>query len=279
MTSTRSHRFLTLGFMISAIVIFLAARYAMAGGMAAETCSSCTTLPQFQQYASQHIPAGAYSSGDLTIVHFMLVNPGAGLFATMTYEHFYDDGTGQWVNQWFWGTNSTAEMEQDFAVVAPQLAVQIPSSVATTFTGTSQAAAVSTWLVQDSAGVAVPLGTVVVTVFPDSSGAEYQVTGTNPLTYSFVSNTGHAANGDPENDSGEELSPPTYNGLTSQQTISTKPIQAQLAHDEKVEQSTFGPKKLNYGAAAIMGLCGPGCKGIFGLGDWSFNQCVVTGAC
>ena len=93
-------------------------------------------------------------------------------------------------------------MEQLFEEMAPSLAIEIPASVATTFTGTSQAAAVSNWLIQDSAGAAVPLGTVIVTVFPDGSGAEYEVTGTNPLTWSFVSDSGHSANGDPENDSG-----------------------------------------------------------------------------
>ncbi len=261
-----------LGF---AVLVFMVGR-ARAGNLAAEECTSCMTLPMFQQYAAQHMPSGAYSSGDLTLVHFILVNPGAALLATMTYEHFYDDGTGQWINRWFWGTNSTAEMEQDFAVAAPQLAVQIPTSLATSFAGTSQQSAVSDWLVQDSAGAAVPLGTVVVTVFSDGSGAEYQVTGTNPLTYGFVSNTGHAANGDPENDSGEVLTPLTFYGLTSYVTFPPKSLRARLAYDAKVAEVNLGPQKLNYGGAAIMGLCTghEGC-GPFGLGDWNFLRCAI----
>ncbi len=79
------------------------------------------------------------------------------------------------------------------------------------------------------------------------------------------------------------LNPFTYYGLTSQQTIPIKPLEAQIAHDEEVEQSIVGPQKRNYGGAAIMGLCsklsGTGCSGVFGLGDWAFNQCAVTGSC
>lgn len=260
-------------------LVFMAGR-ARAGNLAAEECTSCTTLPLFQQYAAQHMPE-TQSLGDLTVVHFMLVNPEADLLAIMTYEHFYDDGTGQWINRWFWDTNSTAEMEQDFTVVAPQVAVQIPVSVATTFTGTSQAAAVGAWLVQDGAGAAEPLGAVVVTVFSDGSGAEYQVTDTNPLAYSFVSDSGHAANGDPENDSGEVLTPPTYYGSTPQVTFPPHSLPVRLAHDEAVEQVSIGPKKINYTGAAIAAMCSGslGCTGVFGEGDWAFTQCALTGSC
>ena len=114
---------------------------------------------------------------------------------------------------------------------------------------------------------------------PDDSGAEYQVASTDPLTHSLIPNSGHDENGDPENDSGEVETPPTYYGLTSKAIIFPTPVEVQLVHDEEIEESRMGPEKINYGGAAIMGLCGPGCGGIFGSRDWSFTQCAVTGSC
>ncbi len=252
MTSTRSHRFLTLGFMISVAVSFmLPVSRAMATGLIVQECTSCTSLAAFQSDAySTPIPASVYSGTRMSVL-FEIVNPGAHLLASITVRGFCistaDGAPCRWNYVWTDNTNSMAELEQAFAVVAPQLAIRIPSSVASTFTGTAQASAVSAWLAQESSGVAVPLGTVTVTTFPDGSSAEYQVTGTNPTSYSFVSGSGAAANGDPESDSGVVLTPATYEPLTSSLTFNvpqpSPKLLALLALDEAVESANIGPHK------------------------------------
>ncbi len=226
-----------LGSFLGLVFGILASGLVRAGGLAVEECTSCTSLVQFEQYAAQNMPSGASGSGGLTLIHFVLVNPNAALLATMTYEHFYDDGTGQWVNRWFWGTNSTSEMEEAFAVAAPPFQINVPSSVATTFTGSAQAGTVSAWFDEVNAGTAVPLGTVALVVFSDGSSAEYQATSTDPTAWSFVPESGHATDGSPENDSGQVVNAPSYNYYTQDQSVTFPPIEMQLAADEKREES------------------------------------------
>lgn len=171
-------------------------------------------------------------------------------------------------------TATTGQLQQFYTEQAPPLVTDIPSSVATTFTGTSQAAVVSAWLDQESSGVSVPLGTIVVTIFPDGSNADYSVTATNPTTYSFVSGSGHDSEGAPESDSGAVLTATLYTQLTSPLTFGLKNDLPIIQRDEKVEEVTIGPKKINYHGADIQALCVGGsggvCSGTFGLGDWQF---------
>ncbi len=163
-------------------------------------------------FFSTPIPASAYSGNKMSVL-FAIVDLGAWLLASISVKGFclstLDGAPCTWSYVWTDDTNSTAGLEEAFAISAPQQAVQIPASVASTFTGASQASAVSIWLDQKSTAYALPLGTMFLTVFPDGSSAEYQVTGTSPRSYSFVSNTDHAANGDPENDSGQLISAPS----------------------------------------------------------------------
>ena len=263
MTSTRSHRFLTLGFMISVAMCLLAVSRVMATGLIVQECTSCTSLAAFQSEAySTPIPASAYSGNRMSVL-FEIVNPGAYLLASISVQGFCistaDGAPCTWNYDWTDDTNSMAELEQAFAISAPSQAVQIPASVASTFTGTVQASAVSAWLVQESTGYTIPPGTVFLTIFPDGSSAEYQITGTNPLTYSFVSNTGHAADGDPENDSGQLVSAPTFTPETQPVTFDPKKLLAQIAWSQRVNSSTLGAHLSEMGGTAslssVLGLC------------------------
>ena len=162
--------------------------------LATDLCTSCTTAAQFQTFAESNIPSGAYfetATGPKMEVEFLIFNPGASLAAAISVHgsclSTADGAPCSWDMTWIEETGSTTDMEQDFEELAPSLAIAVPPSVAPTFTGTSQASAVSAWLAQETAGVVAPLGADVLTVFPDGSSAEYTVTGTNPTAYGFVS--------------------------------------------------------------------------------------------
>ena len=132
-------------------------------------------------------------------------------------------------------------MEQLFEEMAPSLAIEIPASVATTFTGTSQASVVSAWLAQETAGASATLDADLLTIFPDGSSAEYEVIGTNPTSYGFVSGSGHAADGEPENDSGEPVSASTYIQLTPSLQFNIKTqIQTTIALEAAADKATIG---------------------------------------
>ena len=246
MTFIRSNRFLSLAFMISAAMLFLAAGSAMATGLVVETCTSCTTLAAFQNEAADTIPASAYNN--MVTDRFIIVNPSASLLANILYHSVClstADGAPCTLHQsWAYATNSIPEMEEAYEMAAPPLAVQIPASVADTFTGTAQAPAVSAWLAQESSGVAVPLNTVVLTTYADGSSAEYQVTGTDPTSYSLISDSGRTPDGLPVNDSGQPINMTSYTTMSQPVTFNPtyhKELLAQIAWEIAHEEVTIGP--------------------------------------
>jgi hypothetical protein len=216
--------------------------------LATDLCTSCTTAAQFQTFAESNIPSGAYfetATGPKMEVEFLIFNPGASLAAAISVHgsclSTADGAPCSWDMTWIEETGSTTDMEQDFEELAPSLAIAVPPSVAPTFTGTSQASAVSAWLAQETAGVVAPVGADVLTVFPDGSSAEYTVTGTNPTAYGFVSGSGHAADGDPENDSGELVGSVTYTQLTPAVGFNIKSlIQATNAQEAAADKAVEG---------------------------------------
>ena len=98
-------------------------------------------------------------------------------------------------------------MTQAWDVVVPDgfAPVEVPTSVAATFTGSSEAPTVSAWLEQHFPGAGLPLDALGLVAFSDGSWGEYQVVSTAPLTFQFVLNTGHSASGWPLNDSGQPI--------------------------------------------------------------------------
>jgi hypothetical protein len=231
-----------------ALFAWLTASAWAAYNLATDLCTSCTTAAQFQAYAQSNIPSGAYfetTTGPKMEVEFLIFNPGASLAAAISVHgsclSTADGAPCSWDMTWIEETGSTTDMEQYFEELAPSLAIAVPPSVAPTFTGTSQASAVSAWLAQETAGVVAPLGADVLTVFPDGSSAEYTVTGTNPTAYGFVSGSGHAADGDPENDSGELVGSVTYTQLTPAVGFNIKSlIQATNAQEAAADHATIG---------------------------------------
>ena len=161
-------------------------------------------------------------------VEFLIFNPDESLASVITAHgpciSTADGAPCTWDISWDNLTGTTPEEQGMFSVLAPTMAVHIPSSVASTFTGTSQAAAVSAWLNSNLASGNPPLGFVILTLFPDGSNAEYQVTGTSPVQFTFVLDSGHAADGNPENDSGELETPPAYTAFTSSVLFTLKEL-------------------------------------------------------
>jgi hypothetical protein len=208
-------------------LIVLSPVRAATNNLATDLCTSCTTAAQFQAYAQSNIPSGAYfetSTGEKMEVEFVIVNPDDSLASVITAHgpclSTADGAPCTWDISWDNLTGTTGEEQNTFSTLTPSMGVQIPSSVASTFTGTSQASAVSAWLDSNLASANPPLYFVMQTIFPDGSEAEYQVTGTSPLSFSFVLDSGHAANGEPENDSGEVVSAPQYTFVTSSASFS-----------------------------------------------------------
>ncbi len=197
-------------------------RPAAALNVATDLCTSCTTAAQFQTYAESNIPSGAYfetSTGEKMQIEFFIFNPYDSLASVISAHgpclSTADGAPCTWHIMWDDLTGTTTEEQSTFSELAPSMVVSLPASVADTFTGTSQEAAVSAWLGTNLASAGPPLDFVTLVVFPDGSEAEYQVTGTDPLTFSLVADSGHAGNGEPENDSGEPVSATTVDVLTS----------------------------------------------------------------
>ena len=233
---------------LAVLGLAFAAPPAMAA-LALYECTSCTTVAAFQSYAQT-----AYSSNGWEAEHmnigFDIFNSSAALAASIHVRAIClstaDGVPCSWDYMWVDSTGSTTDLQQFFEEMAPSLAIQVPSSVATTFTGTSQASAVSAWLDQATAGAIATLGADMLTVFPDGSSAEYQVTGTNPMTLSFVSDTGHAANGQPENDSGQLISVSQYTQLTPslQFNIGSR-FQLNNTQEAAIDKAEIGSPSLN----------------------------------
>ena len=204
---------------------------AATNNLAMDLCTSCTTAAQFQAFAESNIPSGAYfetATGPKMEVEFVIVNPDDSLASVITAHgpclSTADGAPCTWDISWDNLTGTNAEEQGMFSVLAPSMSIYLPASVASTFTGTSQAAAVSAWLNSNLASGNPPLGFVILTLFPDGSNAEYSVTGTDPLTFSFVLDSGHAADGNPENDSGELETPPAYTAVTSSVLFTLKEL-------------------------------------------------------
>ncbi|MHB1544937.1 MAG: hypothetical protein ACYCS1_11635 [Gammaproteobacteria bacterium] len=227
---------------------FYATPALVVSNLALDECTNCTTVAAFQSDAAQNIPSGAYFFVHGTPhveAQFLIFNPPASLAAAISVHGIClstaDGAPCQWDLTWVEETGTTAGMEQFFEEMAPSLAIRIPSSVATTFTGTAQSAAVSAWLDQEISGVPAPLGAALVTIFPDGSSAEYQVIGVNPTGYGFLSGSGHAANGQPENDSGEQVSSSTYTQLTPSLAFNISAlIKATIAQEAAADKADIG---------------------------------------
>ncbi len=183
-------------------------------------CTSCTTVAAFQDYAQGDIPSGAYYVNSTGTPHvealFNVYNPQSDMAAFIGLSgaclSTADGAPCSWNYEWT-DPSSISELQQDYAEVFPPLGVEIPSSVASTFTGSTQAPTIESWLASETQSDPPPVGTVVLGVFPDGSDAEYIVAGSSPLSYGFVSGSGHASDGVPIDDSGDTVAVPTFDSL------------------------------------------------------------------
>jgi hypothetical protein len=231
--------------------------------LATDLCTSCTTAAQFQTFAKSNIPSGAYfetATGPKMEVEFLIFNPDESLASVITAHGpciaTADGAPCTWDISWDNLTGTTAEEQSTFSELAPSMVVHIPSSVATTFTGTSEAPAVSGWLQANLASANPPQCFVTLVVFPDGSSAEYQVTGTNPLAFSFVLDSGHGANGEPENDSGEPISATSVDVLTSPARFNVLgQIQVTIAQEQAADTFDMGASP-GLGSAGVSGGTG-----------------------
>ncbi len=234
-----------------------------ANNVAMDLCTSCTTAAQFQDYAMGHIPSGAYfwtSAGERMEVEFFIFNPNQSLASIITAHGpclaTVDGGLCTWHIMWDDMTGTTTEEQSTFSELAPSMSVYLPSSVANTFTGTSQEAAVSSWLETNLASADPPLNFVIMTIFPDESNAEYQVTATDPLTFSLVAGSGHAGNGEPENDSGEPVAATGVDVLTPPASFNIEQqVQATIALEQKEDSFDMGASP-GLGSAGVSGGTG-----------------------
>ena len=208
MTSTRSNRFLTLGFRVSAAILttvslFLIASPARATGDATMVCSYCTMPGQFAAVAQNDAEANHYGG----TTRYWVLNPSLKELAIVRVFLIWDQESHEWLGGATPLTGSVGAMTQAWDVVVPDgfAPVEVPTSVAATFTGSSEAPTVSAWLEQHFPGAGLPLDALGLVAFSDGSWGEYQVVSTAPLTFQFVLNTGHSASGWPLNDSGQPI--------------------------------------------------------------------------
>ncbi len=234
-----------------------------ADNVAMDICTSCTNAAQFEDYAMGHIPSGAYfwtSAGERMQVGFFIFNPDPSLAAIIAAHGpclaTVDGGLCTWHLMWDDLTGTTTEEQSTFSELAPSMTIDIPSSVASTFTGTSQEAAVSAWLETNLAKAGPPFNFVIVTIFPDGSDAEYQVTATAPLTFSLVSGSGHAGNGEPLDDSGEPVAATGVDVLTPPVGFNVKQqIQGTMAQEQAADAFDMGTSP-GLGSAGVSGGTG-----------------------
>ena len=113
----------------------------------------------------------------------------------------------------------------------------------------------STWLNSNLASANPPLGFVTIVAFPDGSSAEYQVTGTNPLVFSFVLDSGYGANGEPENDSGEPVSTTAVDFLTPPASFNVKQqIATTTTLEQKLDAAIIGNQRLGQAGVTDVGV-------------------------
>ncbi len=231
---------------------------AATNNLATDLCTSCTTAAQFLAYAQSNIPSGAYfetSTGEKMEVEFLIFNPDDSL-ASIISAHgpclsTADGAPCTWDISWDNLTGTNTEEQHTFSVLAPSMVIHIPPSVATTFTGTSQASAVSGWLNANLGSADPPEGFVTLVAFPDGSSAEYQVTGTNPLAFSLVLDSGYGVNGEPENDSGEPVSTTAVDFLTPPASFNVQQqIVETITQEQKADSWDIGGPQ-NLGQAGV----------------------------
>ncbi len=113
----------------------------------------------------------------------------------------------------------------------------------------------------------------MLVAFPDGSSAEYQVTGINPLTFSFVLGSGHATNGEPENDSGELVSTSPYNAVTSPTEFSVKQQIAQtISQEQKTDSWEIGPQNLGQAGLSTSPTITGSVEGALTLNDMTWSD-------
>jgi len=169
------------------------------------SCPSCQTVSDFSSAATADWQARGLGSGTF---HYWVVNTSARLMGRMRVQKTWEQEFHRYIGGTTAITSTVADMQQLYRVAVPdQLApLDIPSSVATTFTGTSQASAVDNYLHQHYAGSVITLNTTLLVVFPDGSNAIYQLTSQTYQTWDFVSGSGSAADGTRLDDNGNPIS-------------------------------------------------------------------------
>lgn len=210
-----------------ALVFILAAPPAHANGQAMVECDNCTTVSGFRQEArglaiQWNLPVGNYL--------FAVLNQQDKLLGQIKVIRDYEGELGRWITGTVMLTSSLDAMSSAFQVAVPDLdSVDVPTSVAMTFTGTSQADAVAAFLHNHFAGTTVNAGETVRTIFADGSGAVYRLADFSAQSWAFASGSGFASDGAPLADDGSAL---TYTRPPA--TVLT-PIKIQLGGHEHGE--------------------------------------------
>ena len=191
---------------------------ALADGRGILRCDSCATVNDFssaaQSFVSLHTTP--YDPG-FQHFHFVLLNPGAKLLAQVMVTHHYDPETGLSGTHTIALTGTIANMREAYKVAIPGFGMTfVPAGVATTYTGSTQQAAVGAYLQSYYASSSPSPGTTTLAVFPDYSSAVYQDTGDTSYDWTMISGSGHGQDGTPMDDSGNFVTttPPSGTILT-----------------------------------------------------------------
>jgi hypothetical protein len=189
-------------------------------------CDTCTTVSGFSASAESFVATHTNPNiNGLFHYHFVIVNPGNKLMAEIMVTHFYDQETGRHYTHALALTGTVADMQQDYRVHVPDVGpMAIPTSVATTYTGSDQQSAVSDYLAGQLSGYSQD--TTAFVYFADDTNSVYQFTDAADDTWTLVPLSGHDANGGVLDDNGD---PVTVTNPSPTQTVMTPAVSTDTA--------------------------------------------------
>ncbi|MGH8274389.1 MAG: hypothetical protein ACRES9_09110 [Gammaproteobacteria bacterium] len=192
---------------------------ALADGHGVLRCDNCTTVSQFSNTAGSYAEMQSLGVGHY---RFVVVNPNAKLLGIIIVTRMVDREGGGYITLKVALTGTVGEMQQDYRAIMPDEGiVDIPTSIANTYTGSNQQSSISTYLSNYFSGSNFAQNVTVLVLFADNSNTVYQLTNAVNNDWTLVSYTGHDPDGNGLDDDGQ---PFAISPIPSQTVVAPGPV-------------------------------------------------------